>query len=158
MIRVDISQQTLILKNSDDEIIAQYPISTALNGVGEKKGSEQTPRGRHIIYQKIGEGMPIFTVFSARKSTGEIFSEVLAKQFPNRDWILSRIMWLAGAEPGINCGGDVDTKDRTIYIHGTSDENRIGVPCSHGCIRMRNQDVIDLFDRVQVGDIVVVTP
>ena len=151
-IYIDIAKQTLFLKNANDEIIAKYLISTAKNGVGEKTGSYQTPRGQHVICEKIGADLPIFTVFHARKPTGEIFSAVLEKQFPNRDWILSRILWLSGVEIGVNCGDDIDTKNRFIYIHGTSDEKNIGIPNSHGCIRMRNVDVIDLFDRVILGE------
>jgi lipoprotein-anchoring transpeptidase ErfK/SrfK len=153
MIIIEIATQKLILKN-DNTIIATYPISSATKGLGEKKNSFQTPRGKHIIWEKIGADLPIFSVFRARKPTGEIFSEDLAKQFPNRDWILSRILWLSGMEAGFNSGGDVDTKERFIYIHGTNDEKNIGVPHSHGCIRMRNQDVIELFERVQVGELV----
>ncbi|PIZ04987.1 MAG: L,D-transpeptidase [Gammaproteobacteria bacterium CG_4_10_14_0_8_um_filter_38_16] len=148
MILINVSQQTLSLKNANEKIIATYSISTALKGVGEKNGSHQTPRGKHVICEMIGANRPIFTVFSARKPTGEIFSPELAKQFPNRDWILSRILWLAGCELGKNAGGDVDTKSRYIYIHGTDDEANIGTPNSHGCIRMRNKDIIELFDLV----------
>lgn len=155
-ILINISKQKLYLKNADDKIIAEYPISSSAKGVGEKNGSNQTPRGNHIICEKIGDKMPIFTVFSARKPTGEIFSQVLANQFPDRDWILSRILWLSGTEAGFNCGGDVDTKARYIYIHGTHNEKNIGTPNSHGCIRMKNADVIDLFERVSVGEIVVI--
>jgi len=151
-ILIDISKQKLFIKTPNDKIIAEYIISTALNGPGEKNGSNQTPRGRHIISEKIGSDLPIFTVFSSRKPTGEIWSLNLEKKFPNHDWILSRILWLSGTEDGINCGGDVDTKLRYIYIHGTHDEKNIGTPNSHGCIRMKNADVIDLFDRVNVGD------
>ena len=154
---IDIPQQILSLHSITNECLVQYPISTAKNGPGEKNGSFKTPRGRHTIAEKIGENMPIFTVFSARKPTGEIFSEALAKQFPHRDWILTRILWLAGAEPGVNCAGDVDTQSRLIYIHGTNDEKNIGTPHSQGCIRMRNADVIELFDRVLVGEVVVIS-
>lgn len=156
MIEVNINTQTLFLKSSDGNIIARYPISTAKNGAGEISGSEKTPRGKHVICEKIGENRPIFTVFRARQPTGEIYSEALEKVFPNRDWILSRILWLSGIEAGFNCGGDVDTKSRFIYIHGTHDEKNIGVPNSHGCIRMRNQDVMELFDRVSVGEGVLI--
>lgn len=156
MILINISQQKLYLKNADNETITQYPISTAKNGLGEKKGSYQTPRGHHIICEKIGTNLPIFTVFHARKPTGEIFSSALEKQFPDRDWILSRILWLSGTEVGVNCGDNVDTKARFIYIHGTNDEKNIGTPNSHGCIRMRNADVIDLFDRVDVNTVVLI--
>lgn len=155
-ILIDIAKQLLQLRNADDILLAEYPISSALKGVGEKQGSYQTPRGRHVIAEKIGENMPIFTVFSARKPTGEIFSDALSSQYPDRDWILSRILWLEGVEEGVNRGGDVDSRSRYIYIHGTNEENDIGVPRSHGCIRMRNVDVIDLFDRVSVGDAVLI--
>ncbi|OGT33526.1 MAG: peptidase [Gammaproteobacteria bacterium RIFCSPHIGHO2_02_FULL_39_13] len=151
MILIDTAAQTLALKN-DNTIIATYSISSAAKGLGEKKNSFQTPRGKHIICEKIGDKMPIFTVFRARKPTGEIFSEKLVKQFPDRDWILTRILWLSGMEPGFNWGGDVDTRSRFIYIHGTDDEVSIGTPKSHGCIRMRNQDIIELYAQVLVGD------
>ena len=156
MIQIDIKKQTVSLSNEHDELLLQYPISTAKNGPGEKQGSEKTPRGKHIVCQKIGENMPIFTVFRARVPTGEIYSAELEKQFPNRDWILSRILWLSGTEVGFNSGGDVDTKSRFIYIHGTDDEKNIGIPNSHGCIRMRNQDVIALYDQVLEGEVVLI--
>src|SRR3990167_9709695 len=145
----------LFLKTNDEQIITQYPISSAKNGLGEKQGSEKTPRGAHTIFEKIGENRPILTVFRARIPTGEIYSDELGKRFPNRDWILSRILWLSGTEMGFNCGGDVDTKSRFIYIHGTGDEKNMGIPNSHGCIRMRNQDVIALFNWVKCGTFVV---
>lgn len=157
VIHVNIAQQILYLKNATGEVIVQYPISSAKNGLGEKNGSGKTPRGKHIICEKIGEDMPIFTVFRARKPTGEIFSTALARQFPDRDWILSRILWLSGMEMGFNCGAEVDTRSRYIYIHGTSDEKNIGKPVSHGCIRMRSCDVMDLFDRVTVNERVVIS-
>lgn len=153
---INIAKQTLTLKNSTETIIMQYPISTAKKGAGEKNGSEQTPRGKHFIVERIGDKMPIFTVFKARVPTSEIFNESLSQQFPDRDWILSRILWLAGCEANVNLGGDVDTQSRYIYIHGTSDEKNIGTPNSHGCIRMCNNDIIDLFDRVTVGAIVII--
>ena len=154
MIQINISQQRLYLKNSSGVVISQYSISSAKNGLGEQHSSEKTPRGKHIIHQKIGENLPIFTVFRARKPTGEIYSEKLAKQFPDRDWMLSRILWLSGIEQGVNCGAEVDTRSRYIYIHGTADEENIGKPVSHGCIRMRNDDVMDLFDRVLMNEMV----
>ena len=156
MIQIDVRKQTLLLKNGRHELLAEYPISTAKNGSGEKQGSEKTPRGAHVIAEKIGENMPIFTVFRARVPTDEIYSAELEKQCPDRDWILSRILWLSGTESGFNCDGDVDTKSRFIYIHGTHDEKNIGIPNSHGCIRMRNQDVIALFDQVSVGETVLI--
>lgn len=153
---IDISTQKLLLKNADDNIIAEYSISSALKGVGEKKGSEQTPRGKHIICEKIGDKMPIFTVFHARKPTGEIFNKNNLQSLSDKDLVLSRILWLSGTEVGINCGGDVDTKNRHIYIHGTNDEKNIGIPSSHGCIRMKNTDVIDLFCYVNLGEVVFI--
>ena len=147
---ISISEQYLRLIE-DSQIKAEYSVSTAKNGAGQRKGSECTPTGWHQIRAKIGADAEINSVFVGRRPTGEIFSPVLAAQFPQRDWILSRILWLTGLEPGINRYQDVDTAWRYIYIHGTAEENLIGQPCSHGCIRMRNQDVIDLFDRVKPG-------
>ena len=147
---ISISEQCLRLIE-DSQIQAEYSVSTAKNGAGQRKGSECTPTGWHKIRAKIGGDAEINSVFVGRRPTGEIFSPVLAAQFPQRDWILSRILWLTGLEPGINRYQDVDTAWRYIYIHGTAEENLIGQPCSHGCIRMRNQDVIDLFDRVKPG-------
>ena len=116
--------------------------------------SECTPRGRHIVRARIGAGLPIGTVFVGRRPTGEIYSEKLASQFPGRDWILTRILWLRGLEPGRNRFGEVDSMRRYIYIHGTPDDQPMGVPRSHGCIRMRNDDIVDLFDDVPAGAVV----
>lgn len=127
------------------------PVSTALNGVGEQNGSGQTPTGWHQIRACIGEGMPVNTVFRGRRPTGEIYSEALAAQHPQRDWILTRILWLSGLEPGKNRLGQVDSMRRYIYIHGTPDTEPMGEPRSHGCIRMRNDDVIKLFSMVTPG-------
>jgi hypothetical protein len=131
-------------------------VSTAKNGVGETNGSECTPRGKHIIRAKIGAQAPINTVFRARRPTGEIFSEALKNEFPQRDWILTRILWLSGTEVGKNRLGDVDTMRRYIYIHGCPDSDKMGVPSSHGCIKMRNQDIIELFSRVAAGTTVII--
>lgn len=114
-------------------------------------GSFKTPRGRHRIRAKIGTGQPVNTVFVGRRPTGEIFTPELAARHPDRDWILTRILWLSGCEPGFNRLGEVDSMRRYIYIHGAPDTVPMGVPASHGCIRMRNVDVMDLFDRVPVG-------
>lgn len=139
----------------DDTTCRTYSISTAKNGTGELENTGCTPRGKHIISEKFGENLPINSVFVARQFTGEIYSEDLAKNFPNRDWILTRILWLEGCEQGFNKGknaqGICDTKARYIYIHGTPDSEPMGVPLSHGCIRMRNHDVLELFDAVDVG-------
>ncbi|CAG7856902.1 hypothetical protein MCAMS1_01562 [biofilm metagenome] len=147
---ISVPEQTLTLIN-DGEAVGSYRVSTARNGVGERRGSECTPRGWHIIRAKIGSGLPINTVFKGRRPTGEIFDSALGNLFPGRDWILTRILWLGGLEPGINRYGEVDTCWRYIYIHGTSDESMIGTPASHGCIRMNNAELLDLFERVSPG-------
>lgn len=131
--------------------VRSYPVSTAANGAGEVEGSGCTPRGRHRIRAKIGGGLPPGTVFVGRRPTGEMFTPELARLQPGRDWILTRILWLSGCEPGVNRLGPVDTMRRYIYIHGCPDGSPIGVAASHGCIRMRNADVIALFDLVEVG-------
>ena len=146
---INISGQTLTLWQKTQKL-RQYPISSALKGVGERSGSEQTPRGQHIIRAKIGANLPLNTVFKARRPTGEIYSAELAEKYPHRDWILTRIMWLSGCELGKNRLGQCDTMRRYIYIHGTPDTEPMGVPLSHGCIRMRNQDIVELFTLVPV--------
>ncbi len=132
-------------------LLSQLHYLTALNGVGEKKNSGQTPRGQHLIRAKIGADQPLNAVFVGRRPTGEIYNAALSQQFPRRDWILTRILWLSGCETGFNRLGDVDTMQRYIYIHGTPDTEPMGKPLSHGCIRMRNTDIADLFERVSVG-------
>lgn len=134
-----------------DMLIREYPISTAKNGLGEQCGSYCTPRGRHRIAEKIGAGQPLYAVFKSRVPTGEIWSHELAEEKSGCDWILTRILWLEGLEEGRNKGGEVDTHDRYIYIHGTNEEHLIGQPVSHGCIRMKNADVAELFDLVEEG-------
>ncbi|WP_211363095.1 L,D-transpeptidase [Thermochromatium tepidum] len=132
----------------------RYPVSTGANGAGEAFGSGCTPRGLHRVRLRIGDGCPIGTVFRARRPTGEIYDESLAALYPGRDWILTRILWLTGCEPGRNRGGQVDTLRRFIYIHGCPDSEPMGVPRSHGCIRMRNPDLIELFDQTPNGTLV----
>ncbi|WP_250657901.1 L,D-transpeptidase [Alkalimarinus coralli] len=149
-IEIDIPLQTLTLLKSATPWLC-YRVSTALNGPGERSNSGCTPRGRHIIRAMIGDERPVGAVFVGRRPTGEIYSPALAAQYPSRDWILSRIMWLSGIEIDVNRLGAVDTMRRYIYIHGTPDSEPMGVPLSHGCVRMRNMDIIDLFDRVQPG-------
>jgi hypothetical protein len=146
-LHVNIGQQTLSVWQGD-RCIKTYAISTAKNGPGERVHSERTPRGQHIIRAKIGEGADINTVFVGRRDTGERYSPALRQQFPDRDWILTRILWLSGSEVGKNRLGAVDTMRRYIYIHGCPDEDEMGVPGSHGCIKMRNRDVIQLFELV----------
>jgi lipoprotein-anchoring transpeptidase ErfK/SrfK len=150
-IQIDIARQTLELFSDDETCIRRYPVSTALNGAGECAGSECTPRGRHRIRAKIGHGAAMGAVFRGRRPTGEIWTPQLAAALPGRDWILSRILWLCGEERGRNRGGKVDSMKRYIYIHGTADDQPMGVPLSHGCIRMRDREVIELFDLVAVG-------
>ncbi len=143
------TQQLSIIK--DSRIIKTYPVSTAKNGAGEQMGSECTPTGWHQIRAKIGANQPLYSVFKGRRGTGEIYSPELGRQYPQRDWILTRILWLGGLEPGKNRYGKVDTTWRYIYIHGCPDELMKGYPDSHGCVRMKNADVLDLFDRVEAG-------
>ena len=154
-IEIKLADQTLLLK-TENEVIKSYPISSARNGAGEKLDSECTPRGRHVIAKKIGAGCEINTVFVARIPTGELYTPDLRKEFPDRDWIVTRILWLEGCENGINRGGEVDTWQRYIYIHGAPDDVPMGSPGSRGCIRMRNKDVIELFEQVDNGTEVVI--
>ena len=154
-VRIDLDRQRLDLQ-VDGEVRRIYPVSTAANGPGEREGSECTPRGTHVIRARIGAGAAPGTVFVARRPTGARYTPALGAAHPERDWILTRILWLSGTEPGRNRLGRVDTMRRYIYIHGCPDDVDITTPGSHGCIRMRNADVIDLFDRVEVGTRVVI--
>lgn len=138
-------------------LVMDVPVSTAKNGAGEQRGSECTPRGEHIIRAKIGGGCAPGTVLVGRRPTGEIYSRELGERFPGRDWILTRILWLSGREPGRNRWGDVDSMRRYIYLHGTPDHVVLGVPGSRGCVRMRNSDIIALFDRVPAGTPVIIS-
>jgi L,D-transpeptidase YbiS len=151
VIEIDVPTQTLILKDAQGRILMQTRISTARNGVGEENGSEKTPRGAHYIRARIGAGLPADAVLVSRRPTGEIYSPSLRTAFPNRDWILTRILWLCGLEHGKNRLGKVDTMRRYIYIHGCPDEDPMGVPGSRGCVKMRNREIIELFDRVAPG-------
>lgn len=152
---VSIADQRLQLLE-DGNIAMDVMISTATNGPGELFGSECTPRGKHIIRAKIGGGCPIYSVFVGRRATGEIFSQELTVKYPDRDWILSRIMWLSGVEVSKNRLGNVDSMRRYIYIHGSPDTEIFGQPNSHGCVRMMNDDVIKLFKKVRVGTSVLI--
>ena len=149
-LHISIASQTLTLFDDADQVLARYPVSTASRGAGELRGSNCTPCGKHLIRARIGAGQPINAVFVARRPSGEVYSPELAAAFPERDWILSRILWLSGCEPGRNRLGSVDTMRRYIYIHGCPDTATVGVPESHGCIRMRNEDIVELFERVPV--------
>jgi lipoprotein-anchoring transpeptidase ErfK/SrfK len=147
-IEIFIEQQTLRLTDDAGRTITSYRVSTAKNGAGEINGSFCTPRGLHIVRAKIGAGAPLNTVFVKRRPTGEIYTPDLGRQFPERDWILTRILWLSGCEPGRNRLGKVDTMRRYIYIHGSPNTVEMGKPGSIGCIRMHNTDLLQLFERV----------
>ncbi len=149
LIRVSLAQQQLELLG-DGEILRRFRISTAIKGAGELCGSECTPRGWHEIRAKIGAGCAAGCVFVGRRPTGELYSEELGQRYPERDWILTRILWLRGLERGCNLLGDVDSMRRYIYLHGCPDSEPMGIPRSHGCIRMRNTDIMEVFDRVSV--------
>ena len=149
-VRISIAEQLLTLFDKTRRVLRCYSISTASKGAGEEFGSYCTPRGKHIIRAKIGAGQAENTIFIARRPSGEIYSPELGVCFPERDWILTRILWLSGCEPQRNRLGCVDTMRRYVYLHGCPDEVKMGVPGSHGCIRMRNADIIDLFDQVPV--------
>lgn len=154
-VRVSLPKQRLSLLQGS-HTIASYAVSTAKNGAGERNGSGCTPRGLHEIYDKIGAGAPLYSVFVGRRPTGEIYSQALAAQAPQRDWVLTRILWLSGLEAGHNRHGQQDTLQRYIYIHGCPDELPLGVPLSHGCIRMGNQAIVELFEQLSVGDRVMI--
>lgn len=156
-IEISIPEQTLVLRNGGGAVLKSFSVSTAKNGAGEQYGSFCTPRGSHIVRAKIGAGQPVNTVFVRRRSTGEIWSPELGAQFPGRDWILTRILWLSGCEVGFNRLGKVDTMRRYIYIHGSPDTVAMGSPGSIGCIRMRNPDMLELFDRVEAGTPVLIS-
>lgn len=154
-LRVSLPSQRLELRRGE-AVEAVWPVSTGARGADERNGSGGTPRGWHVVRARIGDAAPAGTVFVGRRPTGEIYSPALAAAHPGRDWILSRILWLSGAEPGRNRLGDRDTMRRYIYIHGAPDELPFGVPDSHGCVRMRNADVIALFERTPVGTPVLI--
>ena len=155
LIKISIDEQRLQLLDAD-EVVMDVAVATAANGPGELMHSECTPRGWHRIRAKIGAGSPPGSVFVGRRPTGEIYTPALGKAQPQRDWMLTRILWLCGEEPGRNRLGPVDSMRRYIYIHGCPDEDPMGVPSSHGCVKMRNREVIELFDRVPAGTPVII--
>ena len=146
-IQIDIAAQTLALTDKG-RLLKRYSVSTSKHGPGEANGSYCTPRGRHIVRAKIGAGQPLGSVFARRRPTGEIWTPELHAAHPGRDWMLTRILWLSGCELGKNRLGDVDTMRRYIYIHGAPDTAQMGTPGSIGCVRMRNADIVELFDLV----------
>ena len=150
--KITIHIPTQMLKLFDnDKLLRRFPVSTGLNGVGEENGSFCTPRGKHVIRAKIGAGQPENAVLVQRRPTGEIYTPQLGAQHPGRDWILTRILWLSGCESGFNRSGTCDTMRRYIYIHGTPESTPLGKPGSRGCVRMRNAELVELFDLVEVG-------
>ncbi len=152
-ILIDLESQTLALP----KLNKFYLISSGLNGIGEQENSGKTPRGWHTVAQKIGEDLPINAVLKGRQWTGEIYDAELGALNPERDWILSRILWLSGLEAGFNRGEGCDTFNRYIYIHGTPDSEPMGIPKSHGCIRMNSQQVKEIFDLVEEGALVYIS-
>ena len=150
-INIYLSSQSLELCDDAGRVLGIYTVSTSEKGAGEISGSMQTPRGKHVIRAKIGEGCPENAVFRGRRPTGEIYTDELGARFPGKDWILTRILWLSGCELGYNRLGNCDTMRRYIYIHGTPESEPMGTPKSHGCIRMRNADLVALFAAVPVG-------
>lgn len=156
-LRIVLTSQHLEVLDGD-RCLGSYAVSTSRFGPGEQQGSGCTPRGRHIVRARIGADLPAGAVLRGRRPTGEIWTPELAGRHPERDWILSRILWLSGTEPGRNRGGKTDSMRRFIYIHGTPDSEPMGVPFSHGCIRMRNADVIGLFDKIAAGTVVDIVP
>jgi lipoprotein-anchoring transpeptidase ErfK/SrfK len=151
---IHIPTQTLELLDDSGKPLRRYSVSTGANGVGEENGSFCTPRGKHVIRAKIGAGQPENAVFVKRRPTGEIYTPQLREVHSGRDWILTRILWLCGKEPGYNRWGSCDTMRRYIYIHGTPDSTPLGKPGSRGCVRMRNTDLLELFELVQAGTVV----
>ncbi len=149
-LRIELGAQRLLLFK-DNQLLDEYSISSAANGPGEAEGSGCTPRGKHRIKFKIGAGCVPGSVFIGRRPSGEVYSDQLATQFPDRDWILTRILWLTGSESGFNRGRECDTLRRYIYIHGTPPGEPMGIPRSHGCIRMHDQALLKLFENVEVG-------
>jgi L,D-transpeptidase YbiS len=147
-IRIDTARQQLRVEDASGRVLKAYSVSTAEKGLGEKNGSFCTPRGRHVVRAKIGAGLPLRTVFVRRRPTGEVWTPELDAKYPGRDWMLTRLLWLSGCEPGFNRLHEVDTMRRYIYIHGSADSAEMGRPGSHGCIRMRNEEVAELFELV----------
>lgn len=155
LIKISIDEQRLQLLKTD-AVVMDVAVSTASNGPGETVNSECTPRGWHRVRARIGADCPVNTVFVGRRPTGELYTPEMRAANPGRDWIITRILWLCGEEPGNNRLGEVDTMRRYIYIHGAPDDDPMGVPSSHGCVKMCNSEVIELFNTVPVGTRVLI--
>lgn len=158
MLLIRVSEQLMYVCDEQGDILKKYPVSTSRYGTGNQNGSNQTPLGKHCIQQKIGEGADPQEVFIGRRPQGRLQQLRESGAALPEDVIMARILWLQGLEPGINQGDDVDSHQRYIYIHGTSEEDKIGTPASHGCIRMRNRDVVELYDLVDVNCGVIIEP
>jgi len=148
--QVSVAQQKLFLMNKKDTL-RNYEISTSKYGLGSESGSHKTPLGLHRVVEKYGDGAPEGTIFKSRINTGRIAEIEMRPQTTKLDYVTTRILWLDGMEPGKNKGGNVDSYHRYIYIHGTHEEGLIGRPASKGCIRMRNNEVIELYELVPIG-------
>lgn len=150
-LHVSVAEQSLTLYDGRGLPQKRYTVSTAKNGVGERVNSYQTPRGWHRVCERIGDDVAPDTIIYRRKVTPWKYTPQLAAEYPDKDWILTRILWLCGMEPGKNQGGDVDSYDRAIYIHGAGQHVPFGTPTSRGCVRMRNEDVIELYNLTANG-------
>lgn len=148
------NQKMYHIKNNT--IIDEYIISTSEFGIGSKAGSNKTPLGMHQIKSKHGGETPIYGRMTGRVFNGDISKIYTDKKKSKTDDITSRIFWLEGLEEGVNKGKNIDSYKRYIYIHGTSEEGRLGSPASHGCIRMKNKEVIDLYNTIEVGTLVLI--
>lgn len=156
VVLVDASAQELQLIEQG-RVTRSWIISTAEAGIGSQSGSNKTPLGVHRVAKKYGDGEPLGMILKARQVTGRIAPILTAPGARSKaDNVTTRILWLDGLEPGLNKGGKVDSFKRYIYIHGTDEEGRLGQPASHGCVRMKNRDVVELFDRVGVDTLVVI--
>ena len=156
-VKVVVSEQALYLYKGG-EIVKTYPVSTSKYGTGNRLGSGKTPLGTHKVERKIGAEAPLYTIFRNRVNTKQLVAPNFSPRPSGKDFVTTRILWLRGLEPGVNKGGRIDSFRRCIYIHGTPDEGLIGSPASHGCIRMKNKDVAELFDAVPVGALVEILP
>lgn len=154
---VDVSEQQLSLYR-EGRRVGDWPVSTSQYGVGNQQNSLRTPLGVHRVARMIGADAPVGTLFEARRNTGRTVTILKDDRPADGDYVTTRILWLEGLEPGVNKGAGIDSFQRYIYIHGTAEEGRIGRPASHGCVRMGNQAVIELFDRIQEGTLVEIRP
>lgn len=155
VVLISIKHQKLVVMQQA-KVVATYPISSSAKGVGSEAGSDKTPLGIHRVAQKFGAGAPAGTIFKGRVNTGRRAEIITEAKSINTDDVTTRILWLDGMEHGLNKGGNVDSKSRYIYIHGTPEEGLIGTPASHGCIRMKNDDVAALYELIDEGCFVVI--